>query len=303
MTALQSDRIASSERTRPRGFTDWKPRAATKALLDDVRLVLETYRAQLPLIVRQIYYRLVASFGYEKTERFSERLGETLNRARRAQLIPMSAIRDDGRSWDKPWGFADADDLWNDIEDTLNNARLDASSGQPVRQMVICEARGMVPMLSRVAHQFGAPVLGTGGFCSLTVIYNLAEQIAAEGRPVLIHHIGDLDPSGVHLFQAMADDVAAFVADLGGDVTFHRLAVTREQADRFNLPTVPPKKSDRRAFAGETVQAEALPPDVLQDLLRQALDANFDRDAYSARQAVFEDEQVDMTVQWSRGGS
>jgi hypothetical protein len=303
MSALQSDRIASGERTRPRGFTDWKPRAATEALLDDVRVVLETYRAQLPLMVRQIYYRLAASFGYEKTDRFSERLGEVLNRARRARLIPMSVIRDDGRGWDEPWGFADADALRYDIADTLSRARLDASSGQPVRQMVICEARGMVPMLSRVAHQYGAPVLGTGGFCSLTVIYDLAEQIAAEGRRVLIHHIGDLDPSGVHLFQAMADDVAAFVADLGGDVTFHRLAVTREQADEFNLPTAPPKKSDQRAFAGETVQAEALPPDVLQDLLRQALEANFDREAYSARQAVFEEEQPDMLARWSRGGS
>jgi hypothetical protein len=298
MSALQSDRIASGNCTRPRGFTDWKPRAETEALLDDVRIVLETYSAQLPLMVRQIYYRLVASFDYEKTGRFSDRLGETLNRARRARLIPMSAIRDDGRSWDRPWAFADAGALRFDIADTLDRAMLDPSSGQPVRQMAICEARGMVPMLSRVAHQYGGPVLGTGGFCSLTAIYDLAEMIAAEGRPVLIHHIGDLDPSGVHLFQSMSEDVAAFVAELGGDVTFHRLAVTRAQADRFDLPTAPAKKTDRRIFAGETVQAEALPPDVLQQLLTEALEAKFDRDVLNTRQAVFEDERATIADGW-----
>ena len=245
---------------------------------------MSTYQAQLPLMIRQIYYRLVASYGYDKTDKFSNRLGEVLNRVRRARLIPMSAIRDDGRGWDEPWGYSDGDHLRRTIYNVIDRAEIDASSGQPMRQMVVCEARGMVPMLSRVAHQFGAPVLGTGGFCSLTVIYDLAEQIADEGRPVLIHHIGDLDPSGVHLFQSMADDVAAFAADLGGDATFQRLAVTQEQADQFDLPTAPPKKSDHRAFTGQTVQAEALPPDVLQDLLRQALEANFDREVHNARQ-------------------
>jgi len=78
MNARKSDRLVSGERTRPRGFIDWKPRAETEALLDDVRIVLETYKAQLPLMVRQIYYRLVASFDYEKTDRFSDRLGEAL---------------------------------------------------------------------------------------------------------------------------------------------------------------------------------------------------------------------------------
>jgi hypothetical protein len=45
-----------------------------------------------------------------------------------------------------------------------------------------------------------------------------------------------------------------------------RIAVTLERIDRFQLPTAPPKKKDKRsAFTDtRTVQAEALPPDVLQ---------------------------------------
>jgi hypothetical protein len=43
--------------------------------------------------VRQIYYRLIGAYGYDKDANASERLGELINRARRAGLIPMDAIR------------------------------------------------------------------------------------------------------------------------------------------------------------------------------------------------------------------
>ena len=42
-------------KTRPRGFiTDWRPRAATQALLDQVQAVLAEYAEQLPLTLRQL---------------------------------------------------------------------------------------------------------------------------------------------------------------------------------------------------------------------------------------------------------
>jgi hypothetical protein len=83
--------------SRPRGFVDrWSPRAETRALLDHVEDVLAEYGEQLPLTLRQIFYRLVGAHAYEKTELAYERLGETLGKARRARLIDMNAIRDDG---------------------------------------------------------------------------------------------------------------------------------------------------------------------------------------------------------------
>jgi hypothetical protein len=54
---------------RPRGFIDWRPSAKSLALLDQVEAVLATYVEQLPLTLRQIFYRLVARYAYEKTER------------------------------------------------------------------------------------------------------------------------------------------------------------------------------------------------------------------------------------------
>jgi hypothetical protein len=86
-------------------------------------------------------------------------------------------------------------------------------------------------------------------------------------------HIGDHDPSGLSILDAAAEDVQAFVDQLGGQPpTFTRLAVTAAQITQFNLPTAPQKTTDRRgAHMPATVQTEALPPDQLTAILTTAL--------------------------------
>ena len=98
-------------KTRPRGFAPWRPQSAALALLDHVRAVLAEYRIYLPLTLRQVFYRLVGAHGLDKTERAYERLGETLNRARRARLLSMEDIRDDGGQCIEPGTWLDAEDF------------------------------------------------------------------------------------------------------------------------------------------------------------------------------------------------
>jgi hypothetical protein len=100
---------AERVRTRVRGFAPWSPQADTRALLEQVRAVFEEYHDYLPLTIRQIFYRLVGRYEFEKTERAYGRLCEHLNRARRARLIPMDHIRDDGATVIRPVTYADDD--------------------------------------------------------------------------------------------------------------------------------------------------------------------------------------------------
>jgi hypothetical protein len=95
--------------------------------------------------------------------------------------------------------------------------------------------------------------------------------------------IGDCDPSGVHVFSHLAEDVAAFAAAYQGDVEFVRLAVTLEQAHELALESTPPKATDRRAFAAdETYQAEAIDPADLAQIVENAITARLDQPAYDA---------------------
>jgi hypothetical protein len=136
----------------------------------------------------------------------------------------------------------------------------------------------MVPQLERVAHPLGVTAMSGGGFDSLTDKHSFAAALAGHDRPTEVLHIGDHDPSGVSMFLAFLEDVEAFTRDLGGRATFTRLAVTPEQIAQYRLPTAPPKDTDRRAFSGQTCQAEALAPDVLAQIVREAIESRIDPD-------------------------
>ncbi|MGR3539934.1 MAG: hypothetical protein ACU0BS_00695 [Hasllibacter sp.] len=267
-------------------------------MLDVVGEVLAEYCEFLPLTARQLFYRLVGTRGYDKTEAAYGRLCEHLNRARRAGLIRFDAIRDDGVSAQRPFFWDGVGDFHRRVGRMAQGYRRDRQDGQPVRLWLLCEAGGMAPMLARAVEDLGVPVLSSGGFDSTTAKHDLAAELAeAEAAEVL--HVGDHDPSGVHIFASLAEDVGAFAEALGApSPVFTRLAVTPAQVAAMSLPTAPPKATDRRAFEGVTTQAEAIPPDALTAIVREAVEARQDA---SAREALLrrEAEERAELLEWS----
>jgi hypothetical protein len=268
--------------TRPRGFSAWSPQTKSRELIQAIEQVLDTYRDSLPLTARQIYYRLVATIDYEKTEQGYDRLGELLNRARRAGLIDMNAIRDDGAVVVGNDRFDDADDFIRSCRSWADGFELDLMQDQPIHLELLCEAAGMVPQLNRVARPYGVTVRSSGGFDSTTVKHNLGRFYGRIGKPAVVLHVGDHDPSGEHIHLNLAEDVGAFAAHYGGTVAVHRISVTPEQQALYALPTAAPKKSDKRSFSSDfTVQAEALPPDVLAEIVRTEIERHLDLETLS----------------------
>lgn len=152
--------------TRPRGFVEnWRPQLRTQAKLEAVMGVLAEYSEYLPLTIRQIFYRLVGTEVIGKSEAEYANLCELLNRARRAGVIDMDAIRDDGFSggYGIRLSFDGKPEFWRD---TLSHAQAyvrDRQQGQPRRIVLWCEAAGMVPQIERVARPFGVTVKSSGG--------------------------------------------------------------------------------------------------------------------------------------------
>jgi hypothetical protein len=247
--------------------------------------------------LRQLFYILVGRHGHEKTELAYDRLGELMNKARRARLVAMDAIRDDGFVEEGGHGYLNADDAYDSIiegiETTARYFTLDRRQGQARHLVLWCKAQGMVPQLVRTADPYDVPVLSSGGFDSLTDKHRIAKCWL--DHPVTVLHLGDHDPSGVHCFSALAEDVGAFAANYGGDVEFVRLAVTIEQAERFELEPAPPKATDRRRFDGNrTFQLEALDPHMLASIVRGAIEERLDMAAYMAVLAAEEKARQDI---------
>jgi hypothetical protein len=259
-------------KTRARGFASWKPTPESLELVEQVRSVLALFRDYLPVTIRQVFYRLVSTIGFPKTEEAYDRLCETLNRARRSGRLSWDDFRDDGFSRVSPTAWDSPSDWAATILESAKTYRVDRQQGQERRLVLWCEAAGMLPQLARVASDYSVPVFSSGGFDSVTAKHQVAQDFASLGQATVLH-VGDLDPSGVHMFGSLDEDVRAFLEGLGagGKVDFVRLAVTLEQVDAMQLPTSPAKASDRRSFSGQTVQAEAIPPDELARIVRGAI--------------------------------
>lgn len=263
--------------TRVRGFAPWQPRQETRATLDQVKQVLTQYRQLWPLTARQVFYRLVGAFDFPKTENAYKRLLEYLNRGRRAGLIPWGAIRDDGSTVVGSDRYEDAESFLSTVRDWASRAPMDLLQHQPIHLELFCEAAGMVPQLDRVARTYGVPVRSSGGFDSTTVKHDLAVIYSQIDKPVRVLHVGDLDPSGEHLHNALGEDLNAFMEQLGGRCTVRRVAVTPEHQQHYGLATAPPKASDKRSFDHDfTVQAEALDPTDLASIVRDAIEEELD---------------------------
>ncbi len=266
---------------RPRGFMDdWKPKAHVMELVNNAQEILRENSDILPLTLRQIFYMLVSNYGYDKTEKAYKRLCETMNKARRARMIEMHHIRDDGFKQLGTSGWTDEDHLITNFKWSANNFTLDRQANQERKLIVWCEAGGMAPQLASAVEDYHIPVYFSGGFDSVTTKHSMAQRLSNMGE-VEILHLGDHDPSGVHLYTSLDEDLQAFLEHYGGNMTLTRLAVTPKQVREMNLPTAPAKATDTRSFEGLTTQCEAIPPPTLRQIVKDAVHNRLDWDAYN----------------------
>lgn len=195
-----------------KGFQTWKITGKAsrhvRRLLADIDDVLEEYRADLPLTVRQVFYRLVADKGFDKAK--YAYLDNNLSLARRAGYVDWRILRDDSRS------VIEADKGWSSAEwfikahrpnpDRFTKRLLD---NQPYYIEVHCEAAGMIHQLASVVNKKGINVLASGGQGSVTQKWDFYQRIRAISaeRPVVILHLGDRDLAGETIFEILRDEL------------------------------------------------------------------------------------------------
>ncbi|MEU4655042.1 hypothetical protein AB0G32_14080 [Streptomyces sp. NPDC023723] len=270
---------------RPRGYQPlWRPRPATLGLLAAVDVILDRYTKLLPISLRQCFYAAVSDGVLDKTERAYRRLGEAVGMGRRSGRIAWDALRDDsGTCLAPPPAFAGPEDFRTMMRRAAEGYRRDRQEGQEQVLELWSESAGTTAQLARIAEPYGLTVRSGGGFDSLSGKHEAALRAASYGRPLVTLHLGDLDPSGVHVPRALAEDVAAFASVHGGRTELVRVAVTEDQVARYRLPSAPAKPTDRRSFTAHgTTQLEALPPNRLAALVRTAIEDRLDRGVYEA---------------------
>jgi hypothetical protein len=306
------------EQTGRWGYVAWRPQRKTQALLVHVNAILDLYKPQRPITLRQLFYRMVAQYHYPHTPAWYTALGTHLTNARRAELttndgqLLFDAIRDDEFIRRDPFYYDDQRDFWTHTRYDAERFTLDRQDGQEQRLIVWCEGAGMVPQLERITLPFGIPVYSSGKFDGITCKRSLGVEWARLERAIRVLHLGDHNQSGIHIFESLARDVIRFAeqtAHRNGlqepDITFERIGLLPSQVTDIR-PDTPNAKDNRRfdwmalriSTGGEEEQItinprqawelEALAPDQIERIVRQAISKYQDDDAL---QKVLQEEQ------------
>ncbi len=121
-----------------------------------------------------------------------------------------------------------------------------------------------------VDEHYRVPLLVSRGYSSLSFVHQAALALSAVGKPCHVLHFGDWDPSG----QDAARDIEDKIRRLStAEVTFERVAITRDMAFSGRYPSRPTKASDsrtpawQRADHGDSIELDAIPVAELRDLI------------------------------------
>lgn len=243
--------------------------------------ILTTYAQQgLRLTLRQLYYQFVAHHALPNTERSYKNLGELVSKARLAGKLDWEAIEDrvrqpqEARHWSSPAAFADA---------AVGAYRLPRWEGQEHYAELWVEKDALAGVLSPLAREYHVTLMVNRGYSSQSAMYESAQRFLAADRDSLkLFYLGDHDPSGEDMVRDVGDRLAMFGVR---DLEVRKLALTMEQVRRYKPPPNPAKMTDSRANAyvaehgRQSWEVDALPPQVLQQIIRDAFDAIVDREA------------------------
>ena len=267
----------SRQTFKPKNF---KP--ASLDLLASCNDVVADYLAQgFTLTLRQVFYQMVVRNILPNTERAYQNLSRLLSDGRLAGLVDWDAIEDRIRvpktanEWSSPAEIMSV---------VLKQYRLPRWEDQDYLVELWVEKDALAGVLQPIATERHITLMVNRGYSSQSAMkeaYERSEQGLRDSKDVVILYLGDLDPSGEDMVRDIDDRLNELY---GTEATVIKLAITPSQVQQYGPPPNPAKLSDSRA-AGfiekhgmGSYEVDALPPEVLRQLINDAVDQYVDYD-------------------------
>ena len=235
-----------------------------------------------PCTVRQLFYQMVSAGHLPKTEAaYNGVVIRLVGQMREDGELPWGWITDSTRWMRRPTTYSSLEEA---MQDTARMYRRSLWRNQNVHLEIWCEKMALLGVINKITDKWDVPLMITRGFASKDSCYGAAESIALDDKPAFIYQVGDHDPSGVKAWQSVERNICRYLAsfDYEHDITFDLIAVTPEQIKEYNLPTRPTKRDGNphaRGFEGDSVEADALPPNTLRSLIDKHITQHVDMKA------------------------
>jgi hypothetical protein len=264
----------------------------------------ETLKAEKPMTLRQLFYRLISAGVLSNTPREYNRLGAILTRLREAGEVDRRWVVDHVRNTLKPSSWSGLADFGEAVRDSY---RKDFWASLPDYVEIFVEKDAIAGTIQPVTYQYDVPLRVCRGYSSVSFAGEIADDWAEIDKPVFAYYLGDFDPSGFDLERDLREKLARYsgrpvvrreslmnsvAAPCPTTVCWQRLAILEEDFDAHGLIRLPVKEGDRRAKAfirehgGRCAEVDALPPNDLRDRVRQAIEGHIDAARWERLRAV-----------------
>lgn len=274
-------------------------RASSLALIDKANEILGEYAARgLVVTLRQLYYQFVARDIIPNKQSEYDRLGSIVNDARLAGLIDWSYLQDRTRNLAKLSHWTDPGGV---IESAARSYHRDLWEGQKHYLEVWIEKDALVGVIEGICEEWDVPYFSCRGYTSQSEMWAASQRlrlVEKAKRRTHIIHLGDHDPSGKDMSRDIQDRLALFRSS----ATLERIALNMDQVEQYGPPPNPAKITDSRAaayieeFGGESWELDALDPDVLIGLIRDAIVGRLDVPMFERRKEVQEHEREKLVL-------
>jgi hypothetical protein len=269
-------------------------RQATLAQVDEANEIIGEYRTLgFILTLRQLFYQFVSRAALANTLAEYKRLGRTVTDARRAGRIDWGAIEDRTRNvrrlptWDDPSEIINA---------CASQYRESLWSRQPYRPEVWIEKDALIGVIEGVSNEFRAPYFSCRGNVSESEMYAAGKRFAdhlEQGQVPVVLHLSDHDPNGLDMTRDIRERLALFARQ---EIEVRRLALNLDQTAALP-PNFAKEKDSRyaayvRLFGRNCCELDALSPDVISGLVRDALEGLIEADAWAEAMASEEENRA-----------
>jgi hypothetical protein len=250
----------------------------TRALIN---VAIEVLREHHPMTLRQVYYQLVSRQVVEKSRNSYQAVGRALVGARQDRAIPWDWIEDRLR---KPRHVSMWDNLDNFVETALFSYRRNIWATQPRYFETWLEKDALSGIFEETLEPYGVTLNVGRGFDGWTSIRDAAGRYMDHPGITTILYAGDFDPSGEDMVRSLGERLEWF----GAHVDILKIAIGREDIDRYGLPPDFTKATDSRragfiAKHGDIpVELDALPTEVLRQRIVDHIEKLIDLDALAS---------------------
>jgi hypothetical protein len=254
--------------------------------------IINSYRARgFDLTLRQLYYQFVAKDLIPNTERSYNNLGSIISDGRLTGLVDWDAIEDRTRNvrmnahWRDPGGV---------IDSAADSFALDKWRGQKYAPEIWIEKDALIGVIEGICRQLDIPFFSCRGYVSQSEMWRGGRRLLRNinnSRTPIIFHLGDHDPSGMDMTRDIRDRLTMF-AERG--VRVERIALNMDQIQEHQPPPNPAKVTDSRAeeyiaeYGNESWELDALPPEVLSQLVEEAVEDVIDQAKWDS---VYEEQE------------